>query len=556
MKASELRQSILQAAVQGKLVPQELHDEPASTLLERIRDGKIKLIKQDRIKKDKSLPPINKDEIPYDLPDGWVWCRLEEVTIFVATGPFGSMLHKSDYVNAGIPVVNPANIQNGSIVPSDKMLVDELTRDRLRSYILHEDDIVVARRGDLGRCAIVSKMEEGWLCGTGSFFLHLNESLFRPYFLLFFQSPPCKKQLLSESVGSTMNNLNHSILKNIYFPLPPLAEQQRIVAKVDELMSLCDQLLAAEDALENLEEHFIECLPKSILQMAVQGKLLPQELHDEPASALLERIRAEKAKLIKQGKIKKEKPLPPISQDEIPYDLPDGWTWSRLNDICTYIQRGKSSKYSDVPNIPVLSQKCVQWSGIDMTKGRFISPGSISTYSLERFLQNEDILWNSTGQGTLGRVALFHHEKKFKQCVVDSHITIVRVSKPHVLPEYVFLFLASPLVQDFIEEKSTGTTKQIELGTETIKMHLIPIPPLLEQQRIVAKINELMLLCDELSDIEYSAVQTKAGNVIHLIPGTEQNDKLGIAARGDATQAFSPKLQGAIAKLRKDKTHD
>ena len=222
MKAADLRKAILQAAVQGKLVSQDKNDEPASELLKRIQAEKATLIKDGKLKKEKPLSPITEDEIPYDLPDGWVWCRLGEVTLFVATGPFGSMLHKSDYVKSGIPLVNPANMQNGSIVPSERMLVDETTRERLSSYVLHEGDIVVARRGDLGRCAVVTQSEDGWICGTGSFFLRIASSMFLPFFLLFFETSLCREQLMGGSVGTTMSNLNHAILKSIIFRYPRL----------------------------------------------------------------------------------------------------------------------------------------------------------------------------------------------------------------------------------------------------------------------------------------------------------------------------------------------
>jgi len=267
------------------------------------------------------------------LPDGWIWCKLGDITLFVATGPFGSMLHKSDYVENGIPLVNPVNMRNGIAVASDKMVVDDATKNRLNRYILRTNDIVIARRGDLGRCAVITENEDGWLCGTGSFFLHLASPIYIQYFTLFFTSPVCRSQLMGESVGSTMNNLNHNILNNVGFPLPPFEEQQRIVAKIDELMALCDELELVEKELDTLEDYFVEFLPKSILQAAVQDKLVPQNIHVELAEELLKRIQDEKKRLIRDGRVKKEKPLPPISEDEIPYDLPEGWVWCRLSDI-------------------------------------------------------------------------------------------------------------------------------------------------------------------------------------------------------------------------------
>ena len=546
MKAADLRKAILQAAVQGNLVSQDKNDEPASELLKRIQAEKATLIKDGELKKEKPLSPITEDEIPYDLPDGWVWCRLGEVTLFVATGPFGSMLHKSDYVKSGIPLVNPTNMQNGSIVPSERMLVDETTRERLSSYVLHEGDIVVARRGDLGRCAVVTQSEDGWICGTGSFFLRIASSMFLPFFLLFFETSLCREQLMGGSVGTTMSNLNHAILKSIYFPLPPIKLQQRIVSKVNELMALCDELEATEKELDALESHFFDYLPKSILQAAVQGKLVPQDKNDEPASELLKRIQAEKAVLIKEGKLKKEKPLPPITEDEIPYDLPEGWVWCRAIDVCSYIQRGKSPTYSETKTYPVVSQKCVQWKGMDMSKARFIAPETVSKYEGSRKLTTGDLLWNSTGQGTLGRIAIYDERlNPYKYAVADSHVTVLRPSQ--VLSKYMYYWFAGPEVQSTIEERATGSTKQIELATSTIMSYIFPLPPLEEQQRIVTKVDELMALCDELKRVADQPINHD--NVIPFSAEPKENiEPIAMAARGKV-EGMSDQAKQAIEDL-------
>lgn len=290
MKAAELRQSILQAAVQGKLVSQNPHDEPAFELLKQIQQEKNKLVKEGTIKKGKELPLIAENDIPYNLPKGWIWCRLNEIILDIFTGPFGSMLHKTDYVENGIPLVNPMNMIGHKIVPSKKMLVSQKTKQRLSRYVLSTGDIVIARRGELGRCALVTEKENGWICGTGSFFLKLTSFFNTPYFFILFQSYQTLRQLSQNSVGSTMNNLNHNIMKQLVISIPPLAEQQRIAAKVEELMLICDELEAEEQKLAALDSHFIEYLPKTILQSAAHGKLVSQNPHDEPASELLEQI--------------------------------------------------------------------------------------------------------------------------------------------------------------------------------------------------------------------------------------------------------------------------
>ena len=250
-------------------------------------------------------------------------------------------------------------------------------------------------------------------------------------------------------------------------------------------------------------------LKNSILQMAVQGKLVPQDPNDEPASVLLERIRAEKERLIKEKKIKREKnpsvifkgadntPYEKIGDEvhplDTPFDIPESWEWVRLIDVCEYIQRGKSPKYSPIKKYPVIAQKCNQWSGFSIEKAQFIEPDSLSSYGPERLLQDNDLMWNSTGLGTLGRMAIYKTvANPYELAVADSHVTVIRPLKQFVLPEYLYYYFANPSVQSVIEDQADGTTKQKELATATIKAYLTPIPPLDEQRRILTKLSEVL----------------------------------------------------------------
>ena len=238
----DMKKSILQYAIQGKLVEQRPEEGTGKELYRQIQTEKQRLIKEGKIKKEKPLPEIVEDEIPFDIPESWRWVRFSEIMSTMSTGPFGSMLHKTDYIEKGIPLVNPANMVNGKIVPSDKMMISEATRRRLSSYILHAGMIVLGRRGEMGRCAVVTEKEDGWLCGTGSFFMEPSMSLYVYYVVSLFSSPYVKFYLGGESVGTTMSNLNHTILSKMPIPLPPLAEQRRIVAKLDEILPLCERL--------------------------------------------------------------------------------------------------------------------------------------------------------------------------------------------------------------------------------------------------------------------------------------------------------------------------
>ena len=239
---NDMKKSILEYAIQGKLVEQRAEEGTGEELYRQIQAEKQQLIKEGKIKKEKPLPEIVEDEIPFDIPESWMWVRFSEIMSTMSTGPFGSMLHKTDYIEKGIPLVNPANMVNGKIVPSDKMMISEATRRRLSSYILHAGMIVLGRRGEMGRCAVVTEKEDGWLCGTGSFFMEPSMSLYVYYVVSLFSSPYVKFYLGGESVGTTMSNLNHTILSKMPIPLPPLAEQRRIVAKLDEILPLCERL--------------------------------------------------------------------------------------------------------------------------------------------------------------------------------------------------------------------------------------------------------------------------------------------------------------------------
>ena len=238
----DMQKSVLQMAIQGKLVEQRPEEGTGEELYRQIQAEKQSLIKEGKIKKEKPLPEISEDEIPFDIPESWKWVRFSEINNYISTGPFGSMLHKSDYVSSGIPLVNPANIISEHIFPSEKMMVSQKTADRLSSYKLSIGTIVMGRRGEMGRCALVTDVEKGWLCGTGSFFMKPSSFVFGTYLIKFFSSVYAKQYLCGESVGTTMNNLNHSILKKLPVPLPPLAEQKRIVEKLDEILPLCENL--------------------------------------------------------------------------------------------------------------------------------------------------------------------------------------------------------------------------------------------------------------------------------------------------------------------------
>ena len=240
----QLKQTILQLAVMGKLVPQDPNDEPAAVLLKKIASEKARLIKEGKIKKQVPLPEIRDDEKPFELPPGWEPARFAELSQEVSTGPFGTMIHKGDYVEGGTPLINPSHMIDGKIVEETSVTISDKKAEVLSSYKIDDGDIVMARRGEMGRCALVTKREAGWLCGTGSFRLKFHKDICRHYILLLFKTTWVRGYLGRESVGATMTNLNHGILNMLPIALPPSCEQHRIVAKVDGLMKICDALKA------------------------------------------------------------------------------------------------------------------------------------------------------------------------------------------------------------------------------------------------------------------------------------------------------------------------
>ena len=263
----------------------------------------------------------------------------------------------------------------------------------------------------------------------------------------------------------------------------------------------------------------------------MRGKLVPQDPSDEPASVLLERIADEKARLVKEGKIKKIKALPEIREEEKLFELPEEWQLSRLQDLTSYIQRGKGPDYADVGTVKVISQKCIQWSGFDASQARFISDSSIKGYQDERFLQLNDLLWNSTGTGTVGRINVLDNLPAEK-IVADSHVTVIRPLEMDC--NFLWCYIAAPGIQSRIEpghEKSlvSGSTKQVELSTSAVSTLVIPIPPLSEQHRIIAKVDELMALCDQLeqhSESQLAAHQTLVETLLSTLTDSADADEL------------------------------
>lgn len=269
-------------------------------------------------------------------------------------------------------------------------------------------------------------------------------------------------------------------------------------------------------------------LKNSILQLAMRGKLVEQRMEEGTAKELIEQIKLEKERLIKEGKLRKEKSLPKIAEEEIPFKIPESWEWVRLDDACIYLQRGKSPTYSDIKKIPVIAQKCNQWDSFELEKAQFIVPETLKKYSEERLLQDKDILINSTGLGTLGRNQIYLASNNlYGIAVADSHVTVVRLNSQVLTPEFFFYYWRNPSVQLVIEGQTSGSTKQKELSLATIQRYLVPIPPLAEQKRIIAKIEKIFPYIEK-----YDKVYTKLKTFNQKFPEDMQKSILQYAMQG------------------------
>ena len=469
MKAADLRKSILQYAVEGKLVQQNIHDEPASILYEKIIAEKENLIKQGKIKKEKPLPPITNDEIPYDIPENWKWVRLGEVCD-VRDGTHDT----PKYISNGIPLITSKNISNNTILFDNVkyISIEDYRASANRSFV-DIGDILFAMIGSIGNPVIVNINKQFAIKNVALFKFHQNHFFYNRYLLIFLQFNQYIMQ--KKSSGAVQSFVSLKFLREYLFPLPPLKEQERIVKKVDELMALCDKLEQEEEKLSALDKHLADTLPKSILQYAVEGKLVPQDIHDEPASILYDKIIKEKETLIKQGKIKKEKPLPPITDDEIPYDIPENWKWVRLENI-TYLIGNKNNiiltkQVKEIGKYPVISQ---------------------SKNLIDGFYDDESkIIKIDTPVVIFG-----DHTKNVKHIDFDFIIGAdgTQILKPIIISSKFLYYI---ILNHSFTMKNRGYARHFSL----LKKAIFPLPPLKEQERIVKKVDELLTYCNKLKNI-------------------------------------------------------
>ena len=485
MNGKQLKNSILQWAIQGKLVPQDPNDEPASVLLEKIRAEKARLVKEGKLKKkDLEAKPIAEDEIPFEIPKGWEWVRWGELGEY-KKGPFGSSLTKSMFVPKTDEAVKVYEQKNA--IQKDYTLgeyyISKEKYETMIGFTVHPGDIIVSCAGTIGETYFLPPEAPIGIINQALMRAKLHLDSIIPYWLLYFQYILLVENKLKGSGSAIKNIPPFEVLKAMPVPFPPLAEQHRIVAKIEELMPLVEKYGAAQETLNEWNQALPEKLKKSILQEAIQGKLVPQDLADEPASILLERIREEKKQLVKEGKLKKSAlKEEPITEEEMLFEIPDTWKWCKLGWIGDWGAGATPAKgnpdFYDNGTIPWLRTGELNNSYVYDSEIK-ITEKALEKCSL-RMCQKGDVLIAMYG-ATIGKVAIAGIELTTNQACCAC--------TPYLVYNKYLLYYLMASKKTFIELGEGGA--QPNISKEKIVAFPFPLPPLAEQRRIVAKIEEL-----------------------------------------------------------------
>ena len=485
MDTKKLRQKILDLAIHGKLVPQDPNDEPASVLLERIRAEKEALIKEGKIKKSKksaSSDTPHYENVPFEVPEGWCWIQLSDIASF-GGGKTPSMENKEYWDNAKHLWVTSKDMKSNVINDSLMMISD----DALKIMQVYQPGtlLMVTRSGILRR-----KLPLAILGKEATVNQDLKAiSIFAPVLptYVFYTILANESMILKDyhKDGTTVDSINFDKFVEIPIPLPPINEQQRIVNTIETYFYLVEEIKHSEEDLFIC----IDSAKAKILDLAIHGKLVPQDPTDEPASELLKRIN----------------PRAVTSCDNPhyaePYELPNGWTWCKLADLCSFLSRGKSPKYSDTDTTyPVFAQKCnLKEGGISLEKAQFLEPSTLCKWPEVYRLRTGDVLVNSTGTGTVGRTRLFDDAclGEYPFVVPDSHVSVIR-THCEIVPEYIYALMSSSWIQTYLGENLAGSTNQKELYIGVLQNIDVPLPPVSEQRRIAIKIGSLNQQLDSI----------------------------------------------------------
>ncbi|MCG3783646.1 restriction endonuclease subunit S [Delftia acidovorans] len=521
---ARLRELILTLAVQGKLVPQDSADEPAGVLLQKMRAEKDRLIAEGKIRREKPFAENKNAGDPFELPKGWALCRLGDLLLSIRSGGTPSKQNPG-YWNGEIPWASVKDLRFGEPISETQDFITQAGLDA-GSELAPAGSILICTRmglGKIGEALIDIAINQDLKA------VQLGKGIHKQYFINYF------KTLTVVGSGMTVAGIKQDELLGFLVPLPPEAEQARIVARVEELMRLCDALedkvqlettqhaqlvntllgrltvsTTSEELADNwqrVSQHFdllldrpeaIDALEQTLLQLAVRGLLVHQDASDEPASTLLARIRFEKDLLIAEGKIKRDKPLPPITEQEQPFELPVGWEWARLGEIMLISSGVALGRKTAIPSpvaLPYLRVANVQRWHLNLSSMKEVV---IDQSELERFqLLSGDLLITEGGDwDKVGRTAIWRDELKF--CLHQNHVFKARGISPDWNSVWAELYLNSGDARVYFASSAKQTTNLASINMTQLKNCAFPVPPIAEQSRIVTRVTALRRLCADL----------------------------------------------------------
>lgn len=495
MTPQELRASILQQAIQGKLVEQRPEEGTGEELFQQIQAEKQELIKASKIKRDKGNKNIAKEDIPFDIPDTWKWVCIQD--LFNVRSAM--RIHQTDWQTSGIPFFRGrelVQLAKTGTVDFDIYISRELYEEnKAKGGVPQKDDILISAVGTLGKVYVVKGTHEFYYKDAYILCFENIGKMYPHYIKYALESPYSQAEIRRDSMATTVAQLTIIKAKQLLIPLPPVEEQKRIVAKLEEILPLIDLYETAWNKLDAFNKRFPGDMQKSILQLAIQGKLVEQRPEEGTGAELFQQIQAEKQALIKAGKIKKEKPLPKVAEEELPFDIPNTWKWIRLGSVIDMLP-GFAFKSSDFKK----EGKYRLLRGINLSVGNTRWDDTVYVNEMPEKCQAFQILqgdvligldrpWISDGI----RVAIYDGDENtyLVQRVLRIRETLA------VTKEYIALLLRSNLFRNAVEGETTGISVP-HISPGQVGNVVVPLPPLAEQKRIVAKLEEILPLCERL----------------------------------------------------------
>ena len=488
MTPQQLKNAILQLAIQGKLVEQRKEEGTGEELYKEIQEEKKKLLEEGKLKKQKALPEISEDEIPFDIPETWKWVKLIDLVSILGDGIHGTPKYSAsgDYY-----FINGNNLNDGKIELKDTTKrVDKQEWEKYKKNLdLHT--ILISINGTIGNIAFYNN--EKIMLGKSACYFNVVLAELKNYLFLLLKSDYFLKYALHSATGTTIKNVSLKAMSNFIIPLPPLAEQRRIVKKIEKLLPLVDRYEKAWTRLEELNKKFPLDMQKAILQEAIQGKLVEQRKEEGTGENLYKEIQEEKKKLIEEGKIKKQKALPDITEEEIPFDIPESWKCVRLGELLYKLTDGTHStpKYT-LDGIPFISVKDLSSGYLNFDSCKYIAEEEHKNLFSRCNPEVGDILL--TKVGTTGIPVIVDTEKEFSLFVSVALLKFNQMKLSNIFLKYL---VNSPLVQIQAKENTRGVGNK-NWVMKDIANTFIPLPPLDEQKRIVEKIEQLLPLCEKL----------------------------------------------------------